>query len=376
MGALYNFPAMHKTPLDSLHRELGARMAPFAGYAMPIQYPKGIINEHRHTRAAAGLFDVSHMGQVAVRGAGAAAALETLAPMDALGLEQDAQAYTLLTNERGGVLDDLIVGRRAGDEWLLVVNAACKAQDVAHLQAGLAGCEVELLEDRALLALQGPQARPVLRALAPAAANLPFMRGAACDIAGHPAYITCSGYTGEDGFEISIAADAAAPVARSLLAREEVEPAGLGARDSLRLEAGLCLYGHELNEDTTPVAAGLNWAIAKARRPGGERPGGFPGADRIFQEQQEGTPRRLAGLRVEGRRPARASQAMLNPAGNTVGAITSACFAPTVEAPIAMAYIDSELAKPDTALKVDARGTLLQVQVSRLPFVPRNYYRG
>ena len=367
---------MLKTPLDSLHRELGARMVPFAGYEMPVQYPAGILKEHLHTRSAAGLFDVSHMGQVRIRGAGIGEALEALVPVDVQGLGQNAQTYALFTNERGGVLDDLIITRWSEEELFLVVNAACKEQDIAHLRAGLEGFEIEVMEDQALLALQGPAARSVISQLAPAAAGLTFMNGLATSLEGSEVYITCSGYTGEDGFEISMPAAIAEQVARSLLEHEAVEAIGLGARDSLRLEAGLCLYGHELNTETTPVAAGLMWSISKPRRFDGERPGGFPGAEEIFRQQASGVPRRRVGLQVEGKRPVRDGQVVVDTAGNEVGVITSACFAASLGIPVAMAYVDSDHREVGTSLCVDVRGKLLPVTVVRMPFVPQNYYRG
>lgn len=367
---------MLKTPLDSLHRELGARMVPFAGYEMPVQYPAGILKEHLHTRAGAGLFDVSHMGQVRIRGAGVGEALETLVPVDVLDLGQNAQTYALFTNDKGGVLDDLIITRWGEEELFLVVNAACKEQDIAHLRAHLKGLEIEVMEDQALLALQGPAARGVMAQLAPAAAELTFMNGLATSVEGTEVYITCSGYTGEDGFEISMPSAIAEQVARNLLAAEAVEAIGLGARDSLRLEAGLCLYGHELDADTTPVTAGLMWSISKARRSDGARAGGFPGAEEIFRQQTDGVTRRRVGLQVEGKRPVRDGQSVVDADGNEVGVITSACFGASLGAPVAMAYVDSEHRDLGTSLSVDVRGKLLPVTVVRMPFVAQNYYRG
>ncbi len=367
---------MLKTPLDGLHRELGARMVPFAGYDMPVQYPAGILTEHQHTRNAAGLFDVSHMGQLRIIGAGVAEALESLVPVDLLGLREHAQVYALFTNDQGGVLDDLIVTRWGPEEFFLVVNAACKEQDIAHLKSHLPDQDVEVLADRALLALQGPAAREVIASLVPQAAGLTFMNGCPADIDGTGAYITCSGYTGEDGFELSVPAAAAESVARHLLSHDAVEPIGLGARDSLRLEAGLCLYGHELTTETTPVEACLMWSISKARRVDGERAGGFPGAEEIFSRQVSGVPRRRVGLRVDGKRPVREGQSVLNTEGAEIGAVTSACFGASLGAPIAMAYVDSEYREPGTELNVDVRGKSLPVTVSRTPFVPQRYFRG
>lgn len=365
-----------KTPLDELHRELGARMVPFAGYDMPVQYPAGIISEHLHTRAAAGLFDVSHMGQVVIEGAGSAAMLETLVPVDIVGLGVNRQTYALFTNEQGGVLDDLIITRWDEDRFFLVVNAGCKAQDIAHLQAHLAGQQLTVLREQALLALQGPGARQVMRQLCPAAADLVFMQGCTAAIDGVEVYITCSGYTGEDGFELSVPAAHAPALARRLLAMAPVQAIGLGARDSLRLEAGLCLYGHELTPDIDPVQAGLVWSISRARRADGERPGGFPGADEIFRRMAAGAPLRRVGLAVQGKRPVREGQAVLDAAGRQVGTICSACFGASVGRPIAMAYVERAAGEPGAALSVDVRGTILPVTVTRMPFTPQRYYRG
>jgi aminomethyltransferase len=367
---------MLKTPLDSLHRELGARMVPFAGYDMPVQYSAGILSEHKHTRELAGLFDVSHMGQVVISGDGVAEALEALVPVDLLGLAENSQVYALFTNDRGGVLDDLIITRWGPDTFFLVVNAACKAQDIAHLEEHLPGLDIDVMTDRALLALQGPAARGVMEDLLPAAAGLTFMNGCAGTIDGVEAYVTCSGYTGEDGFELSVPASAAEALARRLLSHEAVAPVGLGARDSLRLEAGLCLYGHELTVDTTPVEACLMWSISKARRVDGERAGGFPGADIIFQQASAGVERRRVALLVDGKRPVRDGQVVVNSEGAEVGVVTSACFGATLGAPVAMAYVASDYREPGTQLGVDARGKILPVTVTRAPFVPQRYYRG
>jgi aminomethyltransferase len=367
---------MLKTPLDSLHRELGARMVPFAGYDMPVQYPAGILAEHQQTRTAAGLFDVSHMGQVVISGTGVAEALEALVPVDLLGLADNAQVYGLLTNASGGVLDDLIITRWSADCFFLVVNAGCKEQDIAHLRANLPGQKIEVLEGRGLLALQGPAARAVIGRLAPEAAALTFMKGCHTTINEEEVYITCSGYTGEDGFEISAAETAAEPLARLLLAQEEVDPIGLGARDSLRLEAGLCLYGHELDTETTPVAAGLMWSISKARRVDGERAGGFPGAQEIFRQVETGVARRRVGLAVNGKRPVRDGQKVVNAQGDEVGVVTSACFGASLGAPVAMAYVDSEFRELGTELSVEVRDKLVPVTVSRMPFVAQRYFRG
>ncbi|MEQ8262255.1 glycine cleavage system aminomethyltransferase GcvT [Pseudohaliea sp.] len=364
------------TPLDALHRELGARMVPFAGYEMPVQYPAGILREHQHTRELAGLFDVSHMGQVVIEGPGTAALLERLVPADVAGLPAHSQSYALLTNDAGGVRDDLIITRWGEERFFLVVNAACKAEDIAYLEASLDGQSLAVLEDRALLALQGPAARAVLTELAPELAGLPFLRGSEAVIDGVDCYVTCSGYTGEDGFELSLPAAGAEAVARRLLAVPSVAPAGLGARDSLRLEAGLCLYGHELDAGTNVVDAGLYWSVGKARRPGGEREGGFPGADAIFSRKAAGPERRRVGLRVEGKRPVRDGQPLFAESGEEVGVITSACYGPSAGGPIAMAYVLAAFSEVDTPLQAEARGKRLPVAVARMPFVPQRYYRG
>ena len=364
------------TPLDALHRELGAKMVPFAGYDMPVQYPTGIIREHQQTRERAGLFDVSHMGQVVIEGEATAAMLESLVPADVHGLGENCQTYALFTNDAGGVLDDLIITRWGQDRFFLVVNAACKTQDIAHLRAHLDGQSLEVLEDQALLALQGPAAREVMAELCPEAARLVFMNGTRAELDGAPVYITCSGYTGEDGFEISVPAAAAGDLARRILSFEQVAPIGLGARDSLRLEAGLCLYGHELTTEIDPVQAGLLWSISKARRPDGERPGGFPGAEVIFQRIENKPVLRRVGLAVDGKRPVREGQSVVDAQGNTVGEVCSAAFGASYGGPIAMAYIQRELGEPGTALAVDVRGKALPVTVTKMPFSPQRYYRG
>jgi aminomethyltransferase len=364
------------TPLDALHRELGAKMVPFAGYDMPVQYPTGIIKEHLQTRQAAGLFDVSHMGQVVIEGAGSAAMLESLVPVDVQALGMNRQTYALFTNEKGGVLDDLIITRWGPERFFLVVNAGCKAQDIAHLRKHLSGQQLTVLEHQALLALQGPAARAVMRGLYPAAADLVFMQGCPGVIDGVEVYITCSGYTGEDGFEISVPAAAAAALARRLLATEPVRPIGLGARDSLRLEAGLCLYGHELTPSIDPVQAGLVWSISKSRRADGARAGGFPGASVIFQRMADKPALSRVGLRVDGKRPVREGQAILDLSGRAVGEICSACYGASVGGPIAMAYIARELAQPGTKLLVGVKDKQLPVTVTAMPFSPQRYYRG
>lgn len=370
---------LKQTPLHALHVALGGRMVPFAGYAMPVQYPAGILKEHQHTRAAAGLFDVSHMGQVRLTradGGDPAEALEALVPGDIAGLAVGQMRYTQFTNQAGGILDDLMVTRRA-DDLFLVVNAACKDQDIALLRAGLepAGCTVEVLEDRALLALQGPQAAEVLGHYVPVCPEMRFMTGRDCELNGIPLYVTRSGYTGEDGFELSIPADRAEEIARLLLGREEedVWPIGLGARDSLRLEAGLCLYGHDIDTATTPVEAGLLWSIGKRRRAGG----GFPGAAVIQAQIQDGPPRRRVGLKPEGKAPAREGTEIRDAAGQSVlGTVTSGGFGPSVGGPVAMGYVAAAHAAPGTKVALMVRGKPVPADVVRLPFVAQNYYRG
>jgi len=364
------------TPLHNLHCELGAKMVPFAGYDMPVQYPAGIIKEHLHTREQAGLFDVSHMGQVVIEGAGSTELLESLVPVDLQALPVNGQTYALLTNDGGGVRDDLIITRWAEDRFFLVVNAACKAEDIAHLQSQLSGQALTVMEDQALMALQGPAARQVMAQLCPAASELVFMTGCHADIDGVAAFITCSGYTGEDGFEISVPAASAEAIARQLLAHDAVAAIGLGARDSLRLEAGLCLYGHELSETIDPVQAGLLWSISKSRRPDGERPGGFPGAAPIFERIANKPSLRRVGLTVEGKRPVREGQTVHDANGEPVGEICSAAYGASVGGPIAMAYVSRPLGEPGTALQVDVRGKMIPVTVTRMPFSPQRYHRG
>ncbi len=369
-----------KTPLHALHVSLGGRMVGFAGYELPVQYPTGILKEHLHTRAAAGLFDVSHMGQIALRpksGAltDAAAALERLVPMDVLGLKPGRQRYGLFTDAAGGILDDLMFANR-GDHLLLVVNAACKAADLAHLEAGLGdGVAVEPLE-RGLLALQGPKAEAVLAELSPDVAGMRFMDVRALELGGVPAVVSRSGYTGEDGFEISLAARDTADLAVRLLASPDVLPVGLGARDSLRLEAGLCLYGHDIDTGTTPVEAALEWAIQPARRAGGARAGGFPGAGAILGEIAAGAARRRVGLRPEGRAPMReGTELFADEAGEPVGRVTSGSFGPSLDAPVAMGYLPVALATPGTRLFGRLRGRMLPVTVAKLPLIEPGYRR-
>jgi aminomethyltransferase len=363
--------ALRRTPLYELHRARGAKMVPFAGYEMPVQYPTGIIAEHLHTRAQAGLFDVSHMGQIRLHGADAAGALEALVPGDLQALMPRQMRYTLLLNDRGGILDDLMA-TRLDDGLMLVVNAACKDADLAHLQSQLGrAVTIEPHFERALLALQGPAAAPVLARFAPGVERMPFMSAAELSIAGTPCSVTRSGYTGEDGFEISVAAEQAAGIAERLLGEPEVMPIGLGARDTLRLEAGLCLYGHDIDETTTPIEAGLAWTIGKRRR----AEGGFPGAAIILRQLAEGVARKRVGIRPDGRAPAREGTVIIDPAGQRIGMVTSGGFGPSVGAPIAMGYVDCALSAEGAALSLVVRDVPRPAHVARLPFVPTRYYR-
>jgi aminomethyltransferase len=366
---------MARTPLYPLHKERGARLVPFAGYEMPVQYPGGIIREHQHTRNQASLFDVSHMGQVRLRGAGAAAALESLVPVDVVGLSVNHQRYALFTNDTGGILDDLMIVN-AGDHLFLVVNAACKVQDVAHLRTLADRCTVEELSDRALLALQGPAAATVMTRLAPELTRLVFMTAMPVTLVGVECFVSRSGYTGEDGFEISVPAEQAEALARQLLAQPEVALAGLGARDSLRLEAGLCLYGHDIDTATTPVEAGLSWALSKVRRAGGERTGGYPGAEVILQQLATGVTRRRVGIQPEGRQPVRDGAVLSDSEGKPVGSVTSGGFGPTVNGPVAMGYVATACAGEGAVLQAEVRGKPQSVRVVKLPFVVQRYYRG
>ena len=362
---------LRRTSLHGLHVGLGAKMVPFAGYDMPVQYPAGIMAEHLHCRAEAGLFDVSHMGQVKLTGPDVAKALEALVPGDIQALKAGEMRYTLFTNETGGILDDLIV-TNAGDHLFVVVNAACKAQDIAHMKAKLpSAIRVEELADRALLALQGPAAAAVMARFAPDAMKLRFMTAAAMTIQGVACFVTRSGYTGEDGFEISIPNDKAEALAKALLAEPEVKPIGLGARDTLRLEAGLCLYGHDIDTGTTPIEAGLAWAVGKRRR----EEGGFPGADMILAHLKGGAPRRRVGLLPEGRAPARDHTEIHDTGERRLGEITSGGFGPTVGGPIAMGYVEAAYAKPGTMVNLMVRGTARPAKVVAMPFVPTRYFK-
>jgi aminomethyltransferase len=374
---------LKRTPLYALHKELGARLVPFAGYEMPVQYPTGILVEHAHTRRAAGLFDVSHMGQVRLtakpgqdKSGGAAKALEALVPGDIVGLQPGQQRYTQFTNDQGGILDDLMV-TSTGDHLLLVLNAACKDDDLAHIQKHLsASCEIEPMFSRGLLALQGPQASQGLARLAPAVATMKFMTGAFFTIDGAECYVTRSGYTGGDGYEISTPANATDAIARKLLAQPEVKPVGLGARDSLRLEAGLCLYGHDIDTTTTPVEAVLLWSVGKERRV----QGGFPGAAVVQKQIAEGAPRKRVGLLPEGKAIAREGAEIVatsgKEAGKTVGKVTSGGFAPGLERAIAMGYVDKAQAVIGTKVELMVRGKPVPAEIVAMPFVKHAYYRG
>ena len=371
---------LKRTPLYDLHVALGAKMVPFAGYEMPVQYSLGVMKEHLQCRAAAGLFDVSHMGQVILRSDDpevAKAALERLIPQDVLGLGEGRQRYGFFTNDAGGIEDDLMFANR-GDHLFVVVNAACKEADVARMRAALEPeVTVKLLENRALLALQGPKAEAVLAEHHPSVAEMRFMDVATVPIAGAECWVSRSGYTGEDGYEISVPVAAATDLAKALLAHEDVEAIGLGARDSLRLEAGLCLYGHDIDATTSPVEGGLTWGIQKVRRAGGDREGGFPGADRILREMAEGVSRQRVGLLPEGRAPMREGTALFASADaeTPIGAVTSGGFGPTVGAPVAMGYVDAGHAEIGAALFGEVRGKRLPVSVAKLPFVAAGFKR-
>lgn len=364
---------LEKTALHDLHVKRGARMVPFAGYSMPVQYADGILKEHLHTRAAAGLFDVSHMGQVKLHGANAAAELEKLVPIDVIDLQLNKQRYAVFTDDNGGILDDLMVTRCA-DHLLLVVNAGCKADDIAHLRAKLpASVEVEPLPQHSLLALQGPLARTVLSRLAPAAAALKFMQAAAIEIAGIHCWVSCSGYTGEDGYEISVADEYAEELASRLLGESEVALIGLGARDSLRLEAGLCLYGHDIDRTTTPVEANLVWSLSKVRRPGGARSNNYFGAAKIEEQLANGVARKRVLLRPQGKQPVREGAVIVDAADNKIGVITSGGFGPSVGAPVAMGYVATAALSIELFALVRDKKIPLSIQPNA--FVAPRYYR-
>ncbi len=364
--------ALKRTPLHGLHQELGGKLVPFAGYELPINYSAGIMAEHNHTRAGASLFDVSHMGQVRIDGPERAGALETLIPADVAGMAPGNIRYSFFTNETGGILDDLMV-TQGGDHLYLVVNGACKAADLDHLRQGLAGrADVTELADKALLALQGPAAAAVLARMAPGVAAMAFMTSTERDIADIPCRVSRSGYSGEDGYEISVPGDAAESLARRLLAEEEVAPAGLGARDSLRLEAGLCLYGQDIDTTTSPIEAGLAWAVPKRRR----AEGGFPGAPVIQAQLADGPARRRVGIKPLGRAPVRAGVEIVDDGGQNIGTVTSGGFGPSFGGPVAMGYVARAQAAAGTAVFCQVRGKSLPCEVIKLPFVPHSYYRG
>ena len=372
--------ALHKTPLHALHLELGAKMVPFAGYEMPVSYPAGILAEHRHCRASAALFDVSHMGQLRLVGPDAARALESLVPMDVADLAEGKQRYAFFTNAAGGILDDLMITRRGaadGNDLFVVVNAGCKDADIRLLITHIGHrCTVQPLPDRALLALQGPKAVTALSRLNEGIAALTFMTGASFKLVGADCYVTRSGYTGEDGFEISVAAEHAEFLARALLAMADVTPAGLGARDTLRLEAGLCLYGHDIDETTTPIEAGLSWAIQKVRRIGGARAGGYPGAAVIDRQLASGPAIKRVGLVGLERVPVREGAPIVDAQGHKLGRVTSGTLSPSYGEPVAMAYLAVNHTLPHHEVYAEVRGKRQPMRVSPMPFVPHRYHRG
>lgn len=378
MSAPTDSAALLQTPLDALHLELGARMVPFAGYSMPVQYPAGLMAEHHHTRQAAGLFDVSHMGQLTLSGPNAAAAFESLMPVDVIGLGVNKQRYGLLLTDEGGIIDDLMFVNR-GQDIFVIVNGACKHGDLAHIVERIGGrCSVTPQFDRALLALQGPQAVTALTRLLPGVEGLVFMTGMAATWNGADLYVTRSGYTGEDGFEISLPAASADAFARALLTQPEVKPIGLGARNSLRLEAGLCLYGNDIDTTTTPVEAALNWAMQKVRRTGGERAGGFPGAERVLG-QLDGTvaiTRKRVGLVALERVPVREHVELQSLDGAKIGEVTSGLLGPTADKPVAIGYVTPEFAATGSRINAVVRGKAVPMAVAAMPFLPARYHRG
>lgn len=362
---------LKQTALFAAHRELGAKMVPFAGYEMPVQYPDGILTEHNFTRSSASIFDVGHMGQAKIVGLDASSEMEKLVPGDIQGLSPGQMRYTQLTNEAGGIIDDFMVTRR-DDHLFLVVNAGRKVIDFAHIRANLSGdASLEILDDRALIALQGPNAARALSAHAADAATLPFMTMAEVSVGGIAALVSRSGYTGEDGYEISVSNDDAGALVEMLLEDTRVKPAGLGARDSLRLEAGLCLYGNDIDETTTPVEAALTWSIGKRRR----AEGGFIGAETILKQIADGVTRRRVGIRPDGKAPARAHTIVQSPDGTAVGEITSGGFSPTIEAPVAMGYIETSFAKSDTPVQLVIRDKVHGAHIRAMPFVKHNYFK-
>jgi aminomethyltransferase len=375
-------PSLKRTPLHALHLALGGKMVPFAGYDMPVQYATGVLREHLHTRTSAGLFDVSHMGQIALRPKSgkvedAALALERLVPQDIAAVAPGRQRYAQFTNEAGGIIDDLMVAN-FGSHLFVVVNAACKAEDEAHLRANLSdACVIEPLPDRALIALQGPKAESVLAKLCADAPAMRFMDSGPRKVGGIDCFVSRSGYTGEDGFEISVPEGHAEALTNTLLTDPDVLPIGLGARDSLRLEAGLCLYGHDIDTTTTPVEGALEWSIQKSRRAGAARAGGFAGADKILAQFEQGAARRRVGLRPQGRAPVREGAALFADATSSVpiGRVTSGGFGPSLNAPVAMGYLPTSHAAAGSSVFAEVRGQRLAVQVAAMPFVPNNYKR-
>jgi aminomethyltransferase len=374
--------SLNRTPLHALHVARGGKMVPFAGYEMPVQYPAGVLREHQHTRANAGLFDVSHMGQLALRPKSgqvkdAALALERLVPQDIVAVPPGRQRYAQFTNNEGGLLDDLMVAN-FGDHLFLVVNAACKAEDEAHLRAHLSdSCIIDSLNDRALIALQGPKAESALARLGADVTAMKFMDSGPRKVDGLDAFVSRSGYTGEDGFEISVPAAQAEALVTMLLQNPDVLPIGLGARDSLRLEAGLCLYGHDIDTTTTPVEGALEWSVQKSRRTGGARAGGFPGAEKILSQFEQGASRRRVGLLPEGRAPVREG-ALLFPddtSSESIGKVTSGGFGPSLNAPVAMGYLPMALSANGTKIFAEVRGQRLPLQVAAMPFIPNTYKR-
>ncbi|MEM8540386.1 MAG: glycine cleavage system aminomethyltransferase GcvT [Pseudomonadota bacterium] len=363
------------TELEELHKSLGAKMVPFVGYSMPVQYSAGVMQEHLHTRTKAGLFDVSHMGQVLLHGETASAELEKLVPVSIIGLGEGRQRYGFFTNDDGGILDDLMIANR-GDHLFVVVNAACKDADIAHMRKTL-DCEIEVIENRSLLALQGPTSETVLSQIVPDVAEMRFLDVCILPSAFGELWVSRSGYTGEDGYEISVENPHAVKLAEALIAHDDVLPIGLGARDSLRLEAGLCLYGNDIDATTSPIEAGLNWAIQKVRRSGGDRAGGFPGAERILSELDSGSQRKRVGLLPEGRAPMRAgTELFANETDTTsIGEVTSGAFGPTIERPMSMGYVLSDYSEVDTVVFGDVRGKRLPARISSMPFTPANFKR-
>jgi len=366
---------MKRTALCDLHIASGARMVEFAGYEMPVQYPLGVMKEHLWVRESAGLFDVSHMGQVMLRGKNVKSALETILPVDVLGLPEGTQRYGMFTTEQGGITDDLMFANW-GDDVFMVVNAGCKEQDIAYLKASLVGCDVDVVDDRALLAIQGPKAREVFGRMVSGVLTMTFMQSLKFEWQGIELWVSCSGYTGEDGYEVSVPNDHAEAFANALLAFDEVEWIGLGARDSLRLEAGLCLYGHDIDTTTTPIEASLNWAIQKVRRLEGERAAGFTGADIILPQFTNKPARKRVGFLVDGRAPVREGAEIVDEAGNVQGTVTSGGFSPTLSQPIVMAYVSSASLDTGVPLFASVRGKNIPLNKTVMPFVPSRYYRG